>query len=68
MLADEVLLPKPLRRWVQSLPFARRFLLASDSTALTQVLGIVYRTLSARILRKARLTRARGATGAVTLI
>ncbi len=32
------------------------------------MLGIVYRTISAHVLRKARLTRATGATGAVTLI
>jgi len=32
------------------------------------VLGIVYRTISAHILKKARLTRTSGATGAVTLI
>jgi hypothetical protein len=32
------------------------------------VLGIVYRTISAHVLRTARLTRATGATGAVTLI
>jgi hypothetical protein len=36
--------------------------------ALTRVLGIVYRTLSAYVLKRARLTRATGATGAVTLI
>jgi ribosomal protein S27E len=68
LLADEVLPPKPLRQWVLSLPFALRFLLATDAEALTQVLGIVYRTISAHILKKARLTRASGATGAVTLI
>jgi hypothetical protein len=32
------------------------------------VLGIVYRTISAYVLKRARLTRASGATGAVTLI
>jgi ribosomal protein S27E len=67
-LADEVLPQKPLRQWVLSLPFALRFLLAADPKALTRVLGIVYRTISAHVLRKARLTRATGATGAVTLI
>jgi hypothetical protein len=36
--------------------------------ALTQVLSIVYRTISAYVLKKARLTRASGATGAVALI
>ena len=59
---------KPLRQWVLSLPFALRFLLATDPKALTQVLGIVYRTISAHVLKKARLTQATGATGAVTLI
>jgi hypothetical protein len=68
LLADEVLPRKPLRQWVLSLPFALRFLLATDAEALTQVLGIVYRTISAHILKKARLTRTSGATGAVTLI
>jgi hypothetical protein len=63
-----VLPHKPLRQWVLSLPFALRFLLATDPNALTQVLGIVYRTISAHILRKAPVTRATGATGAVTLI
>src|SRR5690606_34260471 len=48
--------------------FALRFLLATNHAALTQVLGIVYRTISAHILKKARLTRASGGTGAVTLI
>ena len=68
LLADEVLPAKPIRQWVLSLPFALRFLLATDPEALTRVLGIVYRTISAYILKKARLTRASGATGAVTLI
>jgi hypothetical protein len=43
-------------------------LLATDAKALTQVLAIVYRIISAHILKKARLTRASRATGAVTLI
>jgi len=68
LLADEVLPAKPIRQWVLSLPFALRFLLATDPDALTQVLGIVYRTISAYVFKKARLTRASGATGAVTLI
>ena len=50
------------------MPFALRFLLATDAEALTQVLGIAYRTISARVLKKARLTRTSGATGAVTLV
>jgi hypothetical protein len=42
-LADAVLPAKPIRQWVLSLPFALRFLLATDPEALTRVLGIVYR-------------------------
>ncbi len=53
-LADELLPAKPIRKWVLSLPFALRFLLATDAGALTRVLGIVYRTISAHILKKAR--------------
>jgi len=63
-----VLPKKPLRQWVLSLPLALRFLLATDPRTLTQVLGIIYRTISAHILKKVRLTRGSGATGAVTLI
>ena len=61
LLADEVLPRKPLRQWVLSLPFALRFLLATDAEALTQVLGIVSHTISAHILKKVRLTRTSGA-------
>ena len=64
LLADEVLPQKPLRQWVLSLPFALRFLLATDAEALTQMLGIVYRTISAYVLKKARLTRASGGNAA----
>jgi Putative transposase len=53
---------------IEELALALRFLLATNPEALTRVLGIVYRTLSAYVLKKARLTRATGATGAVTLI
>ena len=56
-LADEVLPQKPLRQWVLSLPFALRFLLATDPRALTRVLGIAYRTISAHVLRKLGTTR-----------
>src|SRR5271169_3018021 len=68
LLADEVLPDRPLRQWVLSLPQALRFLLAVNSQALTLVLGEVYRTISRHLIGKAGLTRARGATGAVTLV
>src|SRR5690606_6168677 len=68
LLADDVLPDRPMRQWVLSLPFALRFLLATDPDALTHVLGIVYRAISGFILEKAGLTRSDGDTGAVTLI
>jgi ribosomal protein S27E len=61
-LSDELLPAKPIRQWVLSLPLALRFLLATNPEALRRVLGIVYGTISAHILGKARLTRASGAT------
>jgi ribosomal protein S27E len=68
LLAEEVLPERALRQWVLSLPHALRFLLATNSQALTRVLGAVYRTISRHLIGKAGLTRATGATGAVTLV
>lgn len=45
-LADQVPLERPLRYWVLSLPFALRFLLATDTDSLTRVLRVVYRAVS----------------------
>lgn len=47
---------------------ALRFLLARNPAALTRVLGVAYRAISGHLLKRAGLTRARGHTGAVTLI
>jgi hypothetical protein len=44
-------------------PQSPPFLLATNPAALTQVLGVVYRTISGFLLRRAGLTRATGATG-----
>jgi hypothetical protein len=68
LLADEVLPERPLRQWVLSLPFALRFLLATDPDSLTVVLRTVYRAISGFLLKQAGLTRATGHPGAVTLI
>jgi hypothetical protein len=68
LLADEVVPQQPLRQRELSPPFALSFLLATHPRSLTRELGIVYRTLPAHILRKARHTRATGATGAATLV
>lgn len=43
-----------------------RFLFASNPKVMSQVLGIVYRVISAALLKKAVLTRKSGMTGAVT--
>ena len=51
-----------------SLQFALRYLLATQPKVVTKVLGIIYRAISGQLIRKARLTRASGVTGAVTLI
>jgi hypothetical protein len=40
---------------VRSLPCALRFLLATNPAALTQVLGVVYRTISGFLLQRAGL-------------
>ena len=68
LLVEEVLPCEPLRQWVLSLPFALRFLLATNPQVLTQVLRIVYRTISGDLLRAAGRTRSTAETGAVTLI
>ena len=68
LLADEVLPERPLRQWVLSLPFALRFLLATDPESLTLVLRKVYGAISGLLLKKAGLTRSSGHPGAVTLI
>jgi hypothetical protein len=68
LIVDDSLPRQPVRQWVLSLPFALRYLLATRPGVVTQVLGIVYRAISSHLIRKAGLTRARGVTGAVTLI
>jgi len=57
LLADEVLPERPLSQWVLSPPMALRFLLATNPAVLSQVLGVVYRTISGHLLAKAALTR-----------
>ncbi len=68
LLGDEVLPERPLRQWVLSLPMALRFLLATRPAVLSEVLGVVYRTISGHLLAGAGVRRAAGHTGAVTLI
>ena len=68
LLVDEVLPEQPIRQWVLSFPFQLRFLFASRPELMSRVLGIVYRVLSAHLIKKAGFTRKTAQTGAVTLI
>lgn len=65
---DEVFPKGPIRQWVLSFPFTLRFLLARHPELMGQVLGIVYRTLSTHLIKKAAYTKATVQTGAATLI
>ena len=72
LLVDEILPREPLRQWVLSVPFALRYLFATDPAVmgqvLGQVLGIVTRAIANHLLKAAGMTRATAQTGAVTLI
>ena len=68
LLVDEVLPREPVRQWVLSVPYALRFLFASQPAVMGRVLGIVYRVIATHLIKKAGLSHATGQTGAVTLI
>ena len=68
LLVDEVFPKVPIRQWVLSFPFQLRFLLACHPELMGKVLGIVYRTLSTHLIKKAGYTKASAHTGSVTLI
>ena len=51
-----------------SVPYPLRFLFASHPEVMGRVLGIVYRCISAHLLKKAGSSRKRAQSGAVTLI
>ncbi|MDX2184862.1 MAG: transposase [Gemmatimonadaceae bacterium] len=63
MLPDQ-----PRRQWMLSLPHALRYLPARHPAALTLVLGVLYRTIARHVIERAGLTRASGATGAITVV
>ena len=65
---DEVLPREPLRQWVLSVPFALRYLFATDPAVIDQVLGIVTRAITSHLLKAAGLNHSTGHTGSVTLI
>ena len=69
LLIDEVFPKEPIRQWVLSFPFQLRFLLARHTELMGKILlGIVYRTLSTHLIKKAGYTKASAETGSVTLI
>ncbi len=68
LLVDEVFPEQPVRQWVLSFPYPLRFLFASRPAIMGQVLGIVYRCIATRLIRKAGCTRKVGHTGAVTWV
>ena len=68
LLVDEVLPREPLRQWVLSVPFALRYLFATDPAVMGQVLGIVTRAIARHLIKAAGMTYATAQTGAVTLI
>ncbi|MBT3093907.1 MAG: transposase [Candidatus Thiodiazotropha sp. (ex Lucina pensylvanica)] len=68
LLVDEVLPEQLIRPWMLSFSFQSRFLFASRPQLMGRVLGIVYRAISAHLIRKSGFTRKTAQTGAVTLI
>ena len=68
LLVDEILPHQPMRQWVLSVPFPLRFLFASNPTAMTGALGIIYRAISTHLAHKAGFANPMAQTGAVTLI
>jgi ribosomal protein S27E len=68
LLVDEVFPKEPIRQWVLSFPFQLRFLLARHPELMGTALGIVYRTLSTQLIKKAGYTKATAQSGSVTLI
>ena len=68
LLVDEVLPEQAVRQWVLSYPFQLRFLFATRSAIMGQVLGIVYRVIATHLTKIAGQTNKTANTGAVTLI
>jgi ribosomal protein S27E len=68
LLADDVLPYKPIRQWVLSFPYSLRFLLAHNPQVVTTLLGIINRSISTHLIKKAGLDKTTAQTGAVTLI
>jgi hypothetical protein len=68
LLVDDVLPYKPIRQWVLSFPYPLRFLLSNSPQVMSKVLGIVNRSISTHLIKKAGFKATQAQTGAVTLI
>jgi hypothetical protein len=68
LLVDEVFPEQPVRQCVLSVPFPLRFLFASRPEVMGRVLGIVYRCIATRLIKKAGFSCKMAEAGAVTLI
>ena len=68
LLVDEILPFQPMRQWVLRVPYPLRFLFASNPKVMTNVLGIVDRSIATHLTHKAGFARPLAQTGAVTLI
>ncbi len=68
LLVDQVLPERPLRQWVLSLATCVAVPSGHQPAAFTQVIGVVYRTISGCLVKSAELTvpraRRRGCGGA----
>lgn len=67
LLVDGILPDTPIRKWVLSLPYDLRFLLANNPGILSDILKVIHRVISSYLIKKAGLTIKTGKTGAVTL-
>jgi ribosomal protein S27E len=68
LLVDEVLPREPMRQWLLSVPFALRYLFATDPVVMGQVLGYVTRAIASHVAKAAGYHHETAKTGAVTLI
>ena len=63
LLVDEVLPREPMRQWVLSVPFAFRYLFATDPAVMGQVLGIVTRAIASHLVKAAGYLHTTAQTG-----
>ena len=67
LLVDEILPHQPMRQWVLSVPFPRRFLFAGHPVVMGKAMGIVYRANATHLSHNAGHAKTSSQTGAVYL-